>query len=121
MKFPFEKRLEIYLKLKKLVEKEGMNYYVCNELKPDLNEKPVKCACCCGVENYKGFKNFNTASSNKIYQMIKEKGKVSLEDIKKNLKSLDWDLFEKQWNKGVYGDLLINAKFNITDNNYYIQ
>lgn len=121
MKFPFEKRLEIYLKFKKLVEKEGMDYYVCNELKPDLNEKPVECACCCGVENYKGFKNFNTASSNKIYQMIKEKGKVSLEDIKKNLKSLDWDLFEKQWNKGVYEDLLINAKFNIKDNNYYIQ
>ncbi|MCK4521800.1 MAG: radical SAM protein [Nanoarchaeota archaeon] len=110
MKFPFEKRLKIYLKLKELIEKEGMDFYVCNELKPDLNEKPFDCACCCGVENYKGFKNFNTASSNKIYKMLKEKGKISLNDVKKNLKSLDWNLFEKQWDKGVYEDLLYKCK-----------
>jgi len=112
MKFPYKKRKEVYLKLKALIEKQGMDFYVCNELDPSLNEKPVECACCCGVENYKGFKNFNTASSNKIYKMLKEKGKVSLEDIKNNLTSLDWDLFERLWNKGVYGDLLFGCKFN---------
>jgi len=112
MRFPFKKRLKFYLELKIIVEKEGMNFYVCNELKPDLNEKPVECACCCGIENYNGFKNFNSASSNKIYKMLKEKGQLSLEDVKKNLKSLDWDLFEKHWNKGVYEHLLYKCKFN---------
>lgn len=111
MKLPFSRRLETYLELKKLIEKEGMDFYVCNEIKPDLNTNPIECTCCCGIENYAGFINFNTASSNMIYKILKEQGKVSLDDIQDKLKSLDWNLFKKHWKKGIYNELLLNCKY----------
>lgn len=111
LKYPFEKRLKIYSELKELIEKGGMDFYVCNESKPDLNQNPSDCACCCGIQNYPGFKNFNSASSNEIYKILKEKESVSLEDVRNNLKSLDWELFEKHWDKGVYENLLIDVNF----------
>lgn len=106
IKMPYEKRYEYYHNMKKMIEDEGMICYVCNEVKPDINDFPFECTCCCGIENYNGFKNYNSASSNMIYRMLKERGKLSLEEIKNELKSLDWSLFEKHWRKGVYKDLL---------------
>lgn len=110
LRYPFEKRYRTYRKLKKLAEENEMNFYVCGEADPSINDNPKPFACGCGTDLYCGFKKYNTASSNNVACLLKERGKLSLEEVKKELESLDWKLFEKQWNKGVYGTLLNNCK-----------
>lgn len=112
------KKYEVYKKHKRQVESLGMNYYVCSEEDPTIND----CTCCCGTNNYEGFERTNDASVNTIYQFMIDRGITSLEDIKNNFFCVNWKKFTNMWNKGDIERLLVGMKVDgeLSENTRYV-
>jgi len=110
MRYNMAEKFKFYRKLKKEVENRGMGFFVCSEEDPSINDRPVECANCCGTDYYKEFKNYNTATFNNVYKILLSNGQVTIEDIKKNFYSPNWELFEREWNKGIFEEILLDTK-----------
>jgi len=101
VRVPMKKKFGLYKRYKEVARKLGMNFYVCSEEYPEIN----KCANCCGIshsritDRFPGFKLHNDASANTIACFIKERGKVTLNDIKNNFYCVDWKCYSRLWER----------------------
>lgn len=100
-----------YKELKKIARRFGLNLYVCSEEDPSINN----CENCCGTDKYRGFDNHNTAASNRIYQLIRKKGDLTLSDVKRRFWNIHWKEFERRWNEKELETFLINVEVKKTD------
>lgn len=114
IRVPMKEKFKYYSKYKEIARGLGINLYVCSEEYPEINN----CVNCCGVsepqitENFRGFKLHNEAASNTIACFMRERGEVGFKDIKKNFFCVDWDIYQKKWEK--MDQYLVNAKKKIT-------
>jgi len=113
LRYPPEKKFKQYREMKKFVEGQGMNFFVCSEEDPSINDKPIACANCCGTDFYPEFKNYNTATFNNIFKELKEKGKITLKDITDKYWPIKPELLEDQWKKGYFEEILVDTKKEI--------
>jgi len=104
-------RFKRYKELKKIAERFGLNFYVCSEEDPSINN----CENCCGTDKYCGFDNHNTAAANNIYQLIQKKGQLTLSDLRRYFWNIHWQEFERRWNAKEIENFLVNVEVKKTD------
>jgi len=100
-----------YKELKKVAERFGLNFYVCSEEDPTINNFEN----CCGTDKYCGFDNHNTAAANNIYGLIRKKGELTLSDVKRHFWNIHWKEFEKRWNAKEVEPFLVNVEVKKMD------
>lgn len=100
-----------YKELKKTAERFGLNFYVCSEEDPSINN----CENCCGTDKYCGFDNNNTAAANNIYRLIRKKGELTLSDVKRRFWNIHWKEFERRWNGKEVETFLVNVEVKKID------
>jgi len=110
IRVPMYVKFKLYKEYKDIANKLGLNLYVCSEEYPEING----CVNCCGTskreitDRFRHFKKCNTAATNTIACFIRERGEVSLDDIKKNFYCVDWDRYHAKWEH--LEQFLVNVK-----------
>lgn len=108
-RMPLRLKLEKYKEFKHDAERHGLRLYVCSEEFPEING----CVNCCGItgeeaRKYLKFKHDNEACANNIACFIKDRGRVTAQDILNNMFSIDEETFKKQFTK--LDKYLVNVK-----------
>jgi DNA repair photolyase len=110
VRVPMRVKFKLYKGYKDIANKLGLNLYVCSEEYPEINE----CINCCGTskreitDRFRYFKKHNSAATNTIACFIRERGEVSLDDVKNNFYCVDWDRYGAKWEH--LEQFLINVK-----------
>ena len=105
MRFPLNEKLGFLSLLRNKCIERGMSFSTCGDEDPSLHTTHN----CCGFDGLEKFKGCSTATYVNAYKLSKQKGFVTLEDMKK-FWSPDWKIFSKIWRTGYWETVLKNFK-----------
>jgi DNA repair photolyase len=108
-RMPLRLKFEKYKEFKQDAERYGLRLYVCSEEFPEING----CVNCCGItgkeaREYLKFKYDNEACANNIACFIKDRRRVTVQDILDSMFSIDEKTFRRQFIK--LDKYLVNVK-----------
>lgn len=112
-RYPINKKIEIQRQIMELATKYGMSFATCGDEDPSFHTAKN----CCGTDGLKLFDNAPMCVYDTMFNICKEKGSVSLDDMLQHYCANKKE-FIKQWEKGYFMEVLINVEYDRNSNTY---